>query len=336
MRIKKLIPYTVDVLDTNDMYTPYKETALKLLREKFKGGVCYSEAFIVDITRIIHIRLPTADKNRNDGRMLIDVIFEAECIIFVKGEIIPDVMINKFVANGNTSIPTGYLGNIDKPIAYVHINKSDGQAYKENNKGPCIVVNAIYPLDQPAVVTAMAFRPIHRKVYLYKCVGGTLTADQIEYLNSRAQYIRDMKKELDELGKGRLEQITYFRKLLYPNTGEPEIPKIKGFDVHNILEVKDWNDQGSSFYAIKPIQLGYASYEYLIATKTDDPSKLLTKYTTIPDAQKEEALAFYDSVFNIIEIELSSLISIMKAYPVKDLTLYKGYFENFKRLKHTT
>lgn len=334
----KIIPITLDILNPADIYKPNMETAMKLLKLKFKGGVCYAGAFISNIVRIVKATLPKADKNRNDGRMLMDVLFEAECIVFVRGEIIPDVMVTHFIQSGSTSIPSGRIGEAEQPIAYVYINRSEGQAYKENGKGPVIVYSTEYPVNQAAVINAIAFKPTHRRVFLYECSNGTFNEDDIEYLTSRSERIREMKRELEELGKGRAEQIIYFRKLLYPKPGDPVMPDVKGFNKVDITEVKDWGMHGASFMGIKPTELGYASGEFLISTAVRDVDsrevlKPFVEYIYAPQIQKERALTFYDSILNITELEYSSLIALMKAYPVKELTQYKSYFDNFKRMK---
>ncbi len=338
MRVMKIIPITLDILNPGDIYKPNTETAMKLLKIKFKGGVCYAGSFIADIVRVVKASLPRADKNRNDGRMLMDVLFEAECIVFVRGEIIPDVMVTHFIQSGSTSIPSGRIGEAEQPVAYVYINRSEGQAYKENGKGPVIVYSAEYPINQAAVINAIAFKPIHRRVFLYECSSGVFSEDDIEYLTSRSDRIREMKQELEDLGKGRMEQITYFRKLLYPNPGDPAMPAIKGFNKVDITEMKDWSVHGTSFMGIKPTELGYASCEFLVSTIARDSDsrevlKPFADYIYAPQIQKERALTFYDSIFNIVELEYSSLIALMKAYPVKELPQYKSYFDNFKRMK---
>ncbi len=336
MRVKKVIPITVDVLDPTDVYKPHMETALKLLKKKFHGGMCFSGCFIVDIISIVKASLPKSDKSRNDGRMLMDVIFEADCIVFVKGEIIPDVMITQFIQNGPLTTPAGIVGDPLQPMACVFIGKPEGQAYKEKTKGPVIVFGASYPIRAAITVHAIAFKPIHRKVYMYEC-HGTLGEDDIEYLNSRSKQIVELQSELAEIGKGREAQVVYFRKLLYPNRGDAGMPNMEGFERVNITEMKQWD---GSFIGVKPTELGYASSEFLrrVGSKTDKDKTMkliepFSKYIFAQEVMKERVMAFYDMIFNIAELEYSSIISMMRAYPIKELEKYKVYFDNYVRLK---
>lgn len=339
MRIKKIIPITLDVLNPNDIYRPYMETAMKLLREKFEHGMCFSGCFIEEVTKIVRISLPCSNKNRNDGRMSIDVLFEANCIIYVRGEIIPDVTITSFLPSGDTSLPSGYVGHdAEHPKAYVSINKPKGQAYQEKMKGPVIVQGAEYPISHPATINAIAFQPIQRKVYMFKCLHD-LDDVAVEHLQHRVEVLRELSDTLATLseGKDKIDQVAYFYKLLYPYSKAVDISGATG--KFKMINVMDWTtlENGKSYYVVKPIELGYASTKFLVQQAADEkiPPTLdkVVKYLYSEEIHTERLLAVLDSICNIIEMELSSIISLMEAYPIKDLEKYKSFFSNYIRMK---
>jgi DNA-directed RNA polymerase subunit E'/Rpb7 len=87
MRIKKYIQYTIDLFGSLIYSNNYNELCLKLLKQKFEKK-CYASSLIISIDKIVRIsevRFPT---NRIDGAGYIDVIFEADTIIYEPGDII--------------------------------------------------------------------------------------------------------------------------------------------------------------------------------------------------------------------------------------------------------
>jgi hypothetical protein len=271
--------------------------------------------YVVEVTKIITATDPVADKSRNDGRMLMDVIFEVDCLVFICGEIIADVIITKLPTVTDKSL-SGYIGNKDNPIAHVFVNDAENQTYKLNSKGPVIVHSVEYTIGQSATIKAITFKPMHRKVNLYHCVGSLSDSDH-ELIDTRIAYIRQQQTSVEKFAKKHVE---FFRKVLHVHVGERKMDNTVDILEPQILEGK---------YVAKPTEHVYASTLFSLSSDSQD----LKHYTTSTEPIRESSSAVYNHLLDIIETELNSLLSMLNAYPLAELPTHQHFFSNFQRMK---
>jgi hypothetical protein len=86
-------------LDANEVYAASDDYILGKIK-KFYEGRCYNGTFVTTIRRIVRKSDIYCTKNKNDGSSELDIIFEADAIIYTAGTIIPDCEIKHIDANG--------------------------------------------------------------------------------------------------------------------------------------------------------------------------------------------------------------------------------------------
>jgi hypothetical protein len=325
MKVKRTIVMSLDILNVHDIYSPMKSSCIKTLKHKFARGACHKGTFVHKILDVTDAGNKTIDKNRNDGCAIVSVRFEALCISYSKGEIIPNLTITQ-VSSGDGDFTSGYVMEDDNKVALVNITMQERQVYSITPIAPVIVLSVSYTPGQPITISAIEFKPMRRKVHLMVCAG-TLSDEEVDYLNERIKHIREIISEIEKFDKS---QITMFSKLLYPYSKHEELKIPSGFKKINIVDLKEFD---SNVALIKPIQLGYASTEFLVGpvdiTDIPDEFSSITGLTI----NKEHIAAGYNMLLDITELELTSLYGMVKYYPKEEYMKNKTLFSNFMQMK---
>jgi hypothetical protein len=311
MKIIKTIVTSIDIINAADCYRPPMDVAMEYLQTKYKGGKCDFGCFISQITKILEVSAAVCDKTRNQGRMLMNVRFEAECYVFTKGEILANFICEKFIALPDQRLPIGPIKIGEQHVGYVNVEKVGLQAYKEGMSAPVIVKNAEYTISQPATISAIGFQPIYRNPIVYKSVASVTTSDA-EYLRRRLEHL---KKAAAVAYEGpRLKQYKYFKKMLsLSNSPKEESFDLTKVDVATLLTNK-------SVYFTRPINLEYGC------------TSIAWDITEEKDAVVENFVTAMDTIINQTFLELSSLENLM-AYSQEDLVNLKSFIDGYRTLK---
>jgi len=100
MKIKKIYEVRLDI-ETKHMFSPdIDATIIYLLNNKYNNK-CFKSFYILSVTKIIKRGSITCKNKVLDGTMYVDVMFEAEGIIYEKNEIIHKC---KIIQIGNNNI----------------------------------------------------------------------------------------------------------------------------------------------------------------------------------------------------------------------------------------
>ena len=86
-------------LEAGEAYGASDEYLLEKIK-KFYDGRCYNSSYVTSVRRIVRKSDIYCTKNKNDGSSELDIIFEADALIYVTGTIVPDCEIKHIDANG--------------------------------------------------------------------------------------------------------------------------------------------------------------------------------------------------------------------------------------------
>lgn len=319
MKFNKIFVMVVDIVNCTDLYTPKDTIALRLLQKKIGNGLCMGGVYVNKIIRIVESSDIEIDKSRNDGRGLMRVKVEAECIIFMRGEVLADVT---FIEISGKDKPTSkaVLKYEGKNIANVFVeNTNNAQVYVAGKVGPVIVTGVEYTIGNNATIKAMAFVPITRKSTIYECKDINITPQESEIIRAKINGIKELLSGLTD------DYAKYLKELLYPMIKKPEIELIQGSKRENLLELQ----VDKPLYVVRPIAVGYANTDVIVS----DKASVLEKYVTDTRIVPSRWFVVLELMLSIIEQEVSSVANIHKAYPVKSVSEYKIFFNNFLRAK---
>src|SRR4051812_26980532 len=88
MRVIKYLETRIDIDDITDVIcADYNLMILEQLRKKYNGR-CFKSVYILDILSIVRRGRILCKAKDLDGGMYVDIIFEASCQVYEKGEII--------------------------------------------------------------------------------------------------------------------------------------------------------------------------------------------------------------------------------------------------------
>lgn len=152
MKIKKIYEVRLDI-ETKHMFSPdIDATIIYLLNNKYNNK-CFKSFYILSVTKIIKRGSITCKNKVLDGTMYVDVMFEAEGIIYEKNEIIHKC---KIIQIGNNNI-------IHAKSEYASIqirNITNIDIFKENDEIPVIVNLVRYKMFLSEVtISAIPFIP---------------------------------------------------------------------------------------------------------------------------------------------------------------------------------
>jgi len=209
MLIKREIKIWLDITDPNDMYEQDKDKMILGLVSKKFNGICYNSCLIIKVNKIIR-RSKIYLKDTLDGHANVSVIFEVDCIIYIRNEIINGCKIIKKEINGIIHATSQYAG--------IQLNIQPSMSiFKEGDIFPLIVKRVRYNVSQPSVsVLAIPFMPIVPDLVCYN-ITGNLNTEQKESLNliwGQIQRHEDYVKKLNTSDK---KIYKFFIDLLQPD-----------------------------------------------------------------------------------------------------------------------
>jgi hypothetical protein len=213
MRTKKILESSINIDDPSDIFSNDQNAMIiQKLSDKYVNR-CFSSCLVVNINKIIR-RSYIYMKETLDGGAYMNVLFEADVIIYQKNEIISGCQIMKKETNGIIHLKSEYAG--------IQLNiRSNMSIYKEKDIVPVIVKMVRYNPNQNAIsVSAFPFIPLEPNVVYYNIVGE----------------LTDLQKaELDVIAAQIKEKLTSFEKM---TTSDKKIYKffieLLNNDKHNI------------------------------------------------------------------------------------------------------
>jgi hypothetical protein len=213
MKIYKTITTSVDLLDSNDIYNPNKESMiLNMLSHKFKN-MCYESIYITEIRKILNMSSTVMVSNRLDGGAVVNVSFEVGGVILVKDEILHGCKIIE-IQNNNVITLTYKFASIK--LQKIN-NKYFDMLIKSLQVGNIIsvtVLNSSYtPYSNNISVLAIPYLPQPTQEIYYQISQG-LNKDEIEQLS----YIySEIQKEEETHAKLKTNSLyEFFRDIMYP------------------------------------------------------------------------------------------------------------------------
>jgi hypothetical protein len=218
MLVKKILETYLDITNPDDIFSSdLDKTVLDKLHDKFVG-ICYDSCLILNINKIIR-RSYVYMKDTLDGDVNLSVLFEVDCIIYIKDEIINGCKIIKKETNGIMHATSKYAGiqlNIQPTVSI----------FKEGEIIPVIVKRVRYNISQNSIsVLAMPFIPINYNVNYYR-ISGELTNSENDNLRTLLEEINIYEESFKKLAPGNKKIYKFFVDLLKQKN--IDLLKIKG------------------------------------------------------------------------------------------------------------
>lgn len=238
MIIQKIIEFKLDLINSNDIYTPnIEETAKRLLANKFVGK-CFKSCYILNINRILKTSEIYMSEDLN-GSAYCDVCFEVDGLIYLKGEIITGCVIRKIESGGQTYAETDKVSlqfNQDPSLSI----------YKEGYVIPAIIDKVRYPINKEKIsALALPFCPVFPPVIIYQIDNKTPTDEEKACLERLFVKISDEENKVKDL-KGKTKSYEFFKNLLYPfkkvqpiSSNKYKSMNFKELDISQLDTVKD-------------------------------------------------------------------------------------------------
>jgi DNA-directed RNA polymerase subunit E'/Rpb7 len=218
MLVKKILETYLDITNPDDIFSSdLDKTVLTKLHNKFVG-ICYDSCLILNINKIIR-RSYVYMKDTLDGDTNLSVLFEVDCIIYIKDEIINGCKIIKKETNGIMHATSKYAGiqlNIQPTVSI----------FKEDEIIPVIVKRVRYNISQNSIsVLAIPFMPINYTVNYYR-ISGELTNPEKDNLLTLLDEINIYEESFKKLTPGNKKIYKFFVDLLKQKN--IDLLKIKG------------------------------------------------------------------------------------------------------------
>lgn len=231
MLVKKILETYIDISDPNDIFSvDMNQTIMNKLNEKFVG-ICYNSCLIVKINKIIR-RSYVYMKDTLDGDTNLNIMFEVDCIIYIKNEIINNCKIIKKETNGIIHATSKYAG--------IQLNiQPNMNIFKEGEIIPVIVKRVRYNISQNSIsVSAMPFMPIIHDIYYYK-IKGTLSSLQKYNIQNILDQIKKYEDEFKKLNANDKKIYKFFIDLLQQkSTSNILDKKSKPISIHDMTNLK--------------------------------------------------------------------------------------------------
>lgn len=229
MIVKKIIETFLDINEPNEIFsTDRNQMIIDKLTEKFVG-ICYNSCLILKINKIIR-RSYIYMKDTLDGDAYTNVMFEVDCVIYIKDEIINGCKIIKKEPNGIIHAKSKYAGiqlNIQPSMSIL----------KEKDIVPVIVKLVRYNINQSAIsVLAMPFMPIMNPIQYYN-INGTLSKSQSDNLKLLMDQVKEDENKIKKLNSNDKKIYKFFNDLLHYKNKE-STPKSNSMNIMDILNLK--------------------------------------------------------------------------------------------------
>lgn len=329
MRFIQKFLRVIPVNDIDDLYKTPSEVALRLLKKEFEPeGKCIDGVLLLSIKEITYCSDITIVTMTNSGRGTLTVQFLAECERYESGEIIPSFMVTKYADDL-------VMGNIPGRNVTVTIT-TKSPSYSVGSTGIAIVLTAEYITSDAVVIKALPFQATLRQVMAYN-MRGDISPHKMKLLQARAGLIREARAELAALDQ---KQIKAMQQVLYVKADKPKAPSGGDFEVVDVCDFVDKLSEAKVGCIVKPIELGYASTEICVSpSKYADASKLpkdiaasLTP-TLAVQVREENIVICLLRIFDLIDIELSSLIEMVKTYDINTFRSKEIFFKLYTASK---
>jgi hypothetical protein len=227
---KKILETTLDIDEPTDIYSNERDKMImNKLTEKYVGK-CFHSCLVININKIIR-RSFIYMKDTLNGGATVNIIFEANVIVYHKGEVINGCKIIKKEPSGIMHAKSEYAG--------IQLNiKADMSIYKEGDVVPIIVKMVRYNPNQTSIsVSAHPFMPIDELPIYYNIVGD-LSTDQKTILNNILIRIKDEEKIIDNLSTTDKKIYKFFIDLLYNDTKKSKLVS-KKVSLTDMIELKN-------------------------------------------------------------------------------------------------
>jgi hypothetical protein len=204
MIVTKLLESKLDIVDTNIIFcTNHNEMLLKLLRDKYNKR-CFKSTFIINIERIVRRSNICCKGKVLDGTFYVDVLFEASCLVYEKGDIIQKCKI--------VEITDKKISAKSEFASLSVVNTTNIDIFKENEEIPVIVSLVRYMIfDTEVSISAVPLVPIPKDIVLFKLEEEKGGANDIV-----DNIIKDIVALKTRLGKCDKRVSKFFRELIYP------------------------------------------------------------------------------------------------------------------------
>lgn len=315
MIIKREIKTWLDITDPNDMYKQDKDKMiLELLSEKF-NGICYNSCLITKVNKIIR-RSKIYLKDTLDGHANVSVIFEVECIIYIKNEIINGCKIIKKEINGIIHAKSQYAG--------IQLNIQPSMSiFKEGDIFPLIVKKVRYNISQSSIsVLAIPFMPLSSDLVFYNIIG-SLNNEKKESLNLLLEQIQQHEDYTKKLNTDSKKIYKFFTELLQAD---------KSYKIGKIIDMKELINipKGILFKTFK--QYNDSGINYI---KDLDDLKETDKKIVNDNLIDEDVYIVISSIMNRYLSHLQTLQDFVKHYSTfTDLQKHKNVWKFYTMLKN--
>lgn len=207
-------------------------------------GRCLASTLITSILRIIRQSDIYCTKSKNDGSYEMDMVFEAEAIIYNAGNIISDCVIKKVETTGQIICVSDYA------VIRLDINRLV-QSIGEGGRIPVLVHSSSYTFGKREItVTGETYFHPQREFVLYKLMGDIPAEAKMQFKILEDKIAEEVAWAAG-LDKDERKQYDYFASLFYPwKTVKPI--NDKKLIVASILTCKD--DMQINYIAKHPIQ----------------------------------------------------------------------------------
>jgi hypothetical protein len=283
---KKILETTLDIDDPADIYSNERtKMFMGKLTEKY-AGKCFHSCLVIKINTIIR-RSFIYMQDTLHGGATVNIIFEADVIVYHKGEVINGCQIIKKEPSGILHAKSAYAG--------VQLNiKSEMAIYKEGDIVPVIVKMVRYNPNQTSIsVSAHPFMPIDEMPVYYNIVGD-LSTDQKSTLNITLTRIKDEEKCINDMSTTDKKIYKFFIDLLYNDKKQSNDALAKKVTLGDMIEIKT----GIIF---KPM------------LKYDDAT--IRHLTTERPSIDESPFIIFSVMLNRYLSNLQTLAEFLKSYP---------------------
>jgi hypothetical protein len=221
MIITKIFDIILNINSINDLFiSDINNKIITLIENKYKYK-CYLSSYILNINKIINRSLLECNQNDLNCSFNLSVQFEAECLIFIKNEVILNMKIHEIINNNiilknDTSNLYDSKYNLNEIIIALIKNNSDMKIFKKNDIIPITVGKVKYTLGSDKItINAYPFIPIIMPNICYQI--NEINTNQFELLNDNIlKYINIEEKRKEQILKENNNTWNYFKELLYP------------------------------------------------------------------------------------------------------------------------
>lgn len=228
----KIYNQRVDFKSMISIYTPFKKSCIKVLKDNYQGR-CYKGAYIIDIESILKNSDLEISRNHLDGRGSSFVMFKANVIQRDEGDLVAKCKIIKR-KDGRMFAETKY-SNV------ILLNHDLLKIVKEGDIIPIIVKKSRYtPLRNKISVFAVPFVPqISANTYIYVC-DGSLTSVEVQKLNTYITQMGEINSLIKKLKPADEKKFSYYNEIFYPfkNVKKPKLLENKNVILLDILTMK--------------------------------------------------------------------------------------------------